>query len=137
MAGANKEIDTTKDVVGETNAELEAAKTEAENAKAEAEAARAEAEELRAELEKVKAKEGKKNTGKSIDKQEEELVPVFLIKTKEKKEDFFCAINGKTYLIKRGEPVMVPKSVEEIIRHQNQMDQIALENLEKANKQFA
>ena len=130
MAEANKEIDTTKDVVGDTNAELEAAKKEAE-------AARAEAEELRAELEKVKAKESKKNTGKKVDKKEEELVPVFLIKTKEKKEDFFCAINGKTYLIKRGEPVMVPKSVEEIIRHQNQMDQIALENLEKANRQFA
>lgn len=69
--------------------------------------------------------------------QKEELVPVFLIKTKEKKDDYFCAINGKSYLIKRGEQVMVPKAVQEIIKHQNQMDQVAMENLEKANKKFA
>ena len=54
-----------------------------------------------------------------------------------KKDDFFCAVNGHTYQIKRGEKVMVPKAVEEIIRHQNQMDQVALENMEKANKKFA
>ena len=68
---------------------------------------------------------------------EDDRVPVFLIKSKEKKDDFFCAINGTSYQIKRGEMVMVPKAVEEIIRHQNQMDQIALENLEKATRKFA
>lgn len=67
----------------------------------------------------------------------EELVPIFLIRTKEKKDDVFCAINGRTYKIKRGEQVMVPKEVEEIIRHQSQMDQLAMDNLEKANKNFA
>lgn len=137
MAAENKELEQVKAEAEAAKAETETAKAEAEAAKAEAEAALAEVEALKAELEKQKSKKnpvGGKNAGK---KKEEELVPVFLIKTKEKKDDFFCSINGQTYQIKRGEQVMVPKSVQEIIKHQNQMDQVALENLEKANKKFA
>lgn len=85
----------------------------------------------------TKKEEVKPEDVKQEDVKQENLVPVFLIKTKEKKEDYFCAINGKSYLIKRGEQVMVPKAVAEIIKHQNQMDQVAMENLEKANKKFA
>lgn len=148
MANVNKELEQSVAEVEAVKAELEAskaetetAKAEAEVAKAEAETAKAEAEALRAELEKLKTK-ADKNTGKAgpnknQEKTEEEMVPVFLIKTKEKKDDFFCAINGHTYQIKRGEQVIVPKAVREIIKHQEKMDQIALENMEKANKNFA
>lgn len=118
--------------------ELETSKVEAEKAKTEAEAARKETEALKEELEKLKTKKGTGSLSKNNQKkQDEEMVTVFLIKTKEKKDDFFCAINGHTYQIKRGEYVQVPKAVQEIIKHQNQMDQIALENMEKANKNFA
>ena len=126
--------------MAEVNKELEQTKAENETVKAELDATKAENEELKAELEKLKAKTEKKNAKNSANSkvaQQEEMVPVFLIKTKEKKDDFFCAVNGRTYQIKRGEQVMVPKSVQEIIKHQNQMDQVALENLEKANRKFA
>lgn len=67
----------------------------------------------------------------------EEMVTVTIPKTREKKDDFFCAINGKSYQIKRGVPVQVPKEVDEVIRHQQKMDEIAIENAEKAPKDFA
>lgn len=138
MANGNKELEQATVEVETVKAELEASKAETEAAKAEAETAKAEAEALKAELEKMKAKQGTAGPHKNDQKkQEEEMVPVYLIKTKEKKEDFFCAINGHTYQIKRGEEVMVPKAVREIIKHQEKMDQIALENMEKANKNFA
>ena len=140
MAEVNKELEQMKAEADAAKAELKASKVETETAKAEADAAKAELEALKAEIEKMKAKETKKNknaVNPQVEKQEEELVQVFLIKTKEKKEDFFCAINGHTYQIKRGEYVEVPKSVREVIKHQNQMDQVAMENLEKANKNFA
>ena len=140
MAEVNKELEQLKAEANAAKAELEASKMETETAKVEADAAKAELEALKAEMDKLKAKEAKKNKNggnPQAEKQEEELVQVFLIKTKEKKDDFFCAINGHTYQIKRGEPVKVPKAVHEIIKHQNQMDQVALENMEKANKNFA
>ena len=64
----------------------------------------------------VKKEEVQKEEVQKEEVQKKELVPVFLIKTKEKKDDYFCAINGKSYQIKRGEQVMVPKAVDIRIR---------------------
>ena len=45
-----------------------------------------------------------------------DLVPVKLFKDNEKyNDDVFVALNGHRYLIKRGETVMVPKCIKEIL----------------------
>lgn len=45
-----------------------------------------------------------------------DLVPVRLFKDNEKyNDDVFVALNGHRYLIKRGETVMVPKCIKEIL----------------------
>lgn len=70
----------------------------------------------------------------------EEMVEIELFYDGEKySEPLFVGVNGKSYLIKRGEPVMVPKSVAEVIRNShNQLRylneiQKKLENVEYKN----
>lgn len=41
--------------------------------------------------------------------------------TKTEKEDVYVAVNGKSYLIKRGEYVEVPASVAEVLENQEKM----------------
>lgn len=70
----------------------------------------------------------------------EEMVEIELFYDGEKySEPLFVGVNGKSYLIKRGEPVMVPKSVAEVIRNSNNQlrylneIQKKLENVEYKN----
>ena len=44
-----------------------------------------------------------------------EMLPVFLPRTKEGGTHQFVGINGRTFLVKRGEQVMVPKPVYEVL----------------------
>ena len=48
-------------------------------------------------------------------------VKIRLPLTRTEKEDVFVAINGKTYLIKRGVDVEVPASVAEVLQHKENM----------------
>lgn len=41
--------------------------------------------------------------------------------TRSEKEDVYVAINGESYLIKRGEEVEVPASVAEVLQHKEEM----------------
>ena len=47
--------------------------------------------------------------------------------SRSEKEDAYVAVNGKSYLIKRGETVEVPESVAEVLRHKEEMLEIAME----------
>lgn len=49
------------------------------------------------------------------------LVPVFIPKERNDKPDAgeWVCVNGKPFLIKKGETVMVPKAVAEVINHSN------------------
>lgn len=54
-------------------------------------------------------------------------VKIKLPLTRNEKEDVYVAVNGKSYLIKRGETVEVPASVAEVLQHKEEMLTVALE----------
>lgn len=70
-----------------------------------------------------------------------ELVAVKLFYDGEKyKDDVFVAVNGRKYQIKRGEPVMVPRYIKEVLDNSQKQDAAASrymeEESEKARERF-
>ena len=57
----------------------------------------------------------------------EEMVKIKLPLTRTEKDDVYVALNGKTFLIKRGEEVEVPAGVAEILQHKEEMLAQAME----------
>lgn len=51
----------------------------------------------------------------------EKKVKIKLPLTRTEKDDEYVAVNGRSYLIKRGETVEVPESVAEVLRHKEEM----------------
>lgn len=54
-------------------------------------------------------------------------VKIKLPLTRSEREDVFVGINGKTWLIKRGEEVEVPRNVAQVLRRKERMLSIAME----------
>ena len=54
-------------------------------------------------------------------------VRIKLEKSRTNSEPEYVAVNGETYLIKRGEYVNVPESVAEVLQHKEEMLTIAME----------
>ena len=54
-------------------------------------------------------------------------VKIKLPLTRTEKDDVYVAVNGKSYLIKRGETVEVPASVAEVLQHKEEMLAQAME----------
>lgn len=48
-------------------------------------------------------------------------VKIKLPLTRTEKDDVYVAVNGKSYLIKRGVTVEVPESVAEVLQHREEM----------------
>lgn len=55
------------------------------------------------------------------------MVKIKLPISRNEKEDVYVAVNGKSYLIKRGETVEVPASVAEILQHKEEMLAVSME----------
>ena len=53
------------------------------------------------------------------------MVKIKLPLTRYEKDDVYVAINGKSYLIKRGEPVEVPEAVVEVLDNKERMLAVA------------
>lgn len=63
------------------------------------------------------------------------MVRIKLQKTRNEKDDVYVAVNGKSYLIKRGEYVDVPASVAEVLENKEKMLAEAMEfEAQVANK---
>lgn len=54
-------------------------------------------------------------------------VKIKLPLTRSEKDDVYVAVNGKSYLIKRGETVEVPDFVAEVLQHKEEMLAMAME----------
>lgn len=54
-------------------------------------------------------------------------VKIKLPLTRTEKDDVYVAVNGKSYLIKRGETVEVPDYVAEVLQHKEEMLAVAME----------
>jgi len=57
----------------------------------------------------------------------EKTVHIRLPLTKKEKDDVFVGINGRRFQIQRGKDVEVPVSVYEVLQHQEEMLNIAME----------
>ena len=62
-----------------------------------------------------------------IAKPKPKMVRIKLPLTRNEKNDVYVAVNGKSYLIKRGEYVDVPASVAEVLENREKMLSAALE----------
>ena len=62
----------------------------------------------------------------------EKMVKIRLPLTREKQADVFVGINGKTWLLKRGQDIEVPESVAEVLANSERMDTLALERSQAA-----
>lgn len=67
---------------------------------------------------------------KTTEKKEKIKLPI----TRTDKNDKWCAVNGKTYLIKRGVEVEVPECVAEVLRHEEEMLSIGMAYEAEASK---
>lgn len=68
----------------------------------------------------------------------EEKVPFFLFKDNDKyKDDVFVAVNGRSFQIKRGETVMVPRYVAEILEQSMAQDQATANLIERQSDEYA
>ena len=79
----------------------------------------------------------KAETKKVIASEKENLVTVEIKKDREHREDVLVCVNGKNFQIKRGEKVEVPEYVCEVLENMKKMDELAIERMEKATKNFA
>ena len=57
----------------------------------------------------------------------EKMVTIQLPLSRSEKDDVYVAVNGKSFLIKRGVPVEVPDYVAEVIQHSEEMLAEAME----------
>lgn len=57
----------------------------------------------------------------------EKRVRIKLPLTRGEKDDVFVGVNGKTYLIKRGEEVSVPRCVAKVLERKERMLALAME----------
>ena len=64
----------------------------------------------------------------------EKKVKIKLPLTRTEKEDKWCAVNGKPYLIKRGVEVEVPDYVAEVLQHEEEMLSIGMAYEAEASK---
>ena len=62
------------------------------------------------------------------------MVKIRLPLTRTEKDDKYVAVNGKTFLIKRGENVEVPDYVAEVLEHEEEMLSIRMAFEEEASK---
>ena len=58
---------------------------------------------------------------------EEKFVTIRMPLTREEREDVFVGINGKTWLIKRGEEVRVPENVAKVLARKEKCLAMAME----------
>ena len=59
-------------------------------------------------------------------KTERKMITIRLPKVKKDQEDLYVACNGERFIVKRGVEVEVPDYVAEIIRHSEEMREIAM-----------
>ena len=76
-------------------------------------------------------------TSAKADTKKLRMVPIKIEKNKNERDDVFVCVNGKNFQIKRGEVVEVPEYVCEVLENMKKMDELAIERMEEAAKNFA
>ena len=71
---------------------------------------------------------------KTKKEQKEKTVKIKLPRLGKNNADVFVSVNERTWLIKRGEEVEVPLCVEEVLRHQEEMQEEAYDFASEVQK---
>ena len=58
-----------------------------------------------------------------------EMVPVYVMREKNKEPHLYVCVNGRSFLIKRGEQVMVPRPVFEVIENSRAAQNVAMDKM--------
>lgn len=120
---AQEALKAEQDRQKQTAEELEALKAERDRM---AEAAKAAEEKL-----------SKTKTAQGAPREAEELVTVKLFKDNERyKDDVFVAVNGRSFQIKRGVPVKVPRYVADVLEQSRNQDDATSEMMDRASAEF-
>lgn len=92
---------------------------------------------LKEELEATKIGKKKNEVSPEEQAKADELVTIKLFKdSKDYKDDVFVGCNGVGYLIRRGEPVQVPRKVAEILENSERQDVLAARLTEQMQSDF-
>jgi hypothetical protein len=78
--------------------------------------------------------EATKTTTKATETAKEKLVKIRIPRERDRQDDVFVGINGRTWLIKRGVEVEVPECVAEVIRNSEEADAIAYAFMDSVKK---
>ena len=65
-------------------------------------------------------------TANKHEEAKEKLIKFTIQKTRENQDDVFVSVNDRTWQIQRGVEVEVPECVLEVLRHQQEMENIAI-----------
>ncbi len=84
--------------------------------------------------EAVKNAEAVESADETAKEEGPKMVKLKLPLTRGEKDDVIVGVNGKTWLIKRGEEVEVPASVFEVLKNSEDMLAVAMEFEEQAKK---
>lgn len=124
MSEKAKTTDETKKATEAANAEAEKILAEAREKAAEIVAAAESEAKAAVEASLAAAKEATEAAAPNVaSSPAEELVPVRLFKDNDKyKDDVFVAVNGKSWQIKRGETVMLPRYVADVLEQSMKQD---------------
>lgn len=86
------------------------------------------------------AQQGTLNTGKKATVKKspmEELVEIEIAITNKEESDVVVSVNGRTFQIKRGEKVQVPRYVKEVLDNTMKMDKLRIQRIREATRNFA
>ena len=73
---------------------------------------------------------------KETETNEPKMVTICLPLTRAEKDDVYVAVNGDSFLIKRGENVTVPEYVVKVLQQKEEMLKVAMEFEEKAQSKM-
>lgn len=65
-----------------------------------------------------------------------ELVRVYIPRVSGEEESYWCAVNGRKFLIRRGEDVMVPRYVANMIKDNNYAEDVRITKIREAEERF-
>ena len=78
--------------------------------------------------------EATKTTTKATETAKEKLVKIRIPRERDRQDDVFVCINGRTWLIKRGVEVEVPECVAEVIRNAEDVAEKAYAYMDSVKK---
>jgi hypothetical protein len=90
-----------------------------------------------AETEKLKETQAAETEEQPAEAPDDGMVNIFLMRDSDKyKGDVFVQVNGRSYIVKRGKNVKVPKEVAEVLQNSQEQDTKAAEFIDQEVEKF-